>query len=78
MFNLILFKPPEEPLPWDDTLLVHEPGNACVQDKANIILVSHWNWRKFDEDCLTVNIYTPQVILLCSIYLDSSFVSTIL
>ena len=54
-------QPPEEPLPWTGTLLAHEPGAACMQGLLTGVDIWHIQWSNYSEDCLTMNIYTPQV-----------------
>ena len=64
-------QPAEEPDPWNSTFLAHSPGNACVQWKVNTVFLTHWGYEKFDEDCLTVNVYREQVIYILLILINS-------
>jgi len=49
------FKPPKEPKPWTDVLDTKDDGSVCPQFDITA------NEPMGDEDCLTLNIYTPKV-----------------
>ena len=46
-----------------DVFIANETGNACSQDPRSIQL-THNGYTKFGEDCLHLNVYTPQVAFL--------------
>jgi len=53
------FKAPEKHSGWTETLEANDLPAACPQSPQGVIWFTHFGWDKYDEDCLTVNIYAP-------------------
>ncbi|CAD5118434.1 DgyrCDS7143 [Dimorphilus gyrociliatus] len=52
------FKPPE--VPERQSLIVADTlGAACPQGRTGVILLTHPLWDRFSEDCLNMNVYSP-------------------
>jgi len=52
------FTPPVPGDPWEDTLNAMDFGPACPQPEIDPSDIMNW---KIDEDCLTLNVWTPSV-----------------
>lgn len=68
------FKSPTKPTPWhDDTLIAHNEPPACTQ--TNIF--DRADKRNYgQEDCLYLNVFTPNVcVLLMHLYFISHFIT---
>ena len=61
------FMPPREPKPWDDVYPAVWWGNSAPQimegryDNNWASFVDHWNYYGIGEDCLRLNIWTPEI-----------------
>lgn len=53
------FANPQTPIPWTGVLDATVLPNACMQNIVSLLWYTHPGWKKFSEDCLYVNIYTP-------------------
>jgi carboxylesterase type B len=54
-------QPPVEPRPWDGVFDAKTLPNLCIQDPLQDIEMTHPGWNKFDEDCLKLNVFAPEV-----------------
>ncbi len=54
--------------PWTDVFVADTLGDQCLQDQEGILLLTHLFWNKYSEDCLHMNIFTPQVCIMIIIY----------
>ena len=54
-------KPPEAAQPWDDVLTADRLPDACPQAWGGILALTHPHWFRFNEDCLYVNVFAPNV-----------------
>ncbi|WP_319481459.1 carboxylesterase family protein [uncultured Draconibacterium sp.] len=61
------FMPPQKPKPWDDVLPAVWWGNSTPQNiegqYSNVYsaFVDHWNYDDISEDCLRLNVFTPEI-----------------
>ena len=54
-------QPTQEPDPWTTTFVADAFGHACPQARIGILWLTHPGWGDYNEDCLTLNIYAPNV-----------------
>jgi len=57
---------PQNPLPHDGVFEAKTLPSACIQNIAGLIWMTHPGWNNYDEDCLNLNVYAPEVTLMCS------------
>lgn len=61
------FMPPQKPQAWSDTLATVAYGASAPQSMYDRrptsygMFVDHWNYDMLDEDCLRLNVWTPQI-----------------
>nr|WP_319265063.1 carboxylesterase family protein [uncultured Draconibacterium sp.] len=61
------FMPPKSPPPWKNVYPALWWGDSAPQDLANRYknpyssFVDHWNYEGVSEDCLRVNVWTPEI-----------------
>ena len=60
-YSHLHIQPPEESLSWEGVYQATEIGPACYQNLITSIRISHPGWDWYDEDCLHLNIVTPEV-----------------
>ena len=61
-FAMFLLQAPEEPDPWEEPLEALTPGTACIQREVfRLLILTHPHWDNYGEDCLNLNIFTPEV-----------------
>lgn len=53
------WQPPQEPDPWE-LFVADELSSACIQNLIGELILTHPGWLNVREDCLNVNIYTPE------------------
>ena len=47
--------------PFTEDFIADELPAACSQPRVGLIWLTHPLWNKYDEDCLTLNVYAPNV-----------------
>ena len=52
---------PVDAEPYDGVFVADTLGTACIQRERNALWITHPGWRRFDEDCLNMDVYTPEV-----------------
>ncbi len=62
------FMPPQKPKPWDNTFPALYWGNSAPQiidgkysNNAFGAFRDHWNYDDVSEDCLRINVFTPEI-----------------
>ena len=64
-------KKPEDPEPWSTPYIANKLRSHCIQWPISAQL-THLGWNDFDEDCLYMNLYTPQVWKACKPHIDKT------
>ena len=59
--EIISFQPPEKPEAWEGVRKAHRLPNSCPQFPLGLIWITQPLWGNYDEDCLYMNIYAPEV-----------------
>jgi carboxylesterase type B len=54
------FELPQKPDPWSDVFVASRLRAACSQDVLGVLWVTHPGWVRISENCLNLNIYTPE------------------
>lgn len=54
-------QPPERPARWTEPFVADSLGNACIQDEAGLVWVTHPLFVRYSENCLNINVYAPNV-----------------
>ena len=53
---------PVDPPAYDGPFIADRLGNSCVQSRGTSwIWLTHPGWNRYDEDCLNLDVYTPEV-----------------
>ena len=53
---------PVDPPTYDGVFVADRLGNACIQDRGtNWLWLTHPGWNRYFEDCLNLDVYTPEV-----------------
>ena len=55
------FKEPEPADPWDDVFMATSLAPQCMQAIQGWLWLTHPGWNNYDEDCLNLNVFTPEV-----------------
>ena len=55
----LFLQKPQEPAPWG-TFVADKYGHMCPQG-GGVFGLTHPGFKDFDEDCLTLSIYSPAV-----------------
>jgi carboxylesterase type B len=53
------FERPQLPVSWTGVRETKELPDACIQDPAGLIWMTHPGWHNYSEDCLNLNVYAP-------------------
>jgi len=57
--NELRFERPQLPESWHGVLETKFLPDACIQDPAGLLWMTHPGWHNYSEDCLNLNIYAP-------------------
>ena len=55
-------QPPQKAQAWDGVFVADTLSNVCMQFPLGVLTLTHPTWNKYDEDCLNLNIYVPEVM----------------
>jgi len=56
------FAPPVKHSGWTQDFVASELPNMCMQNPIGLMFMTHPFWTKYNEDCLTLNIFKPETV----------------